>query len=224
MPPMRITSRGLAAATVGLVSAVVLAGCSSNSTKPTVLPSLPTTPAVTTPAAVATSHAPTANAPAPPSSTTVPPSVTPIASPKPASNSTALAAADAAIAKAVRSYYTVVNKALRDPAALAQMKTLFGPGCSQCVSDAGNIAQLQSKKWVVTGGTYRISGIKATATDSRSGGATVTYDVVAATIRNSAGKIVASESFHAKRSAGLSVAMVGDRWEILGYVSFGSTK
>ncbi|MDX6207009.1 MAG: hypothetical protein QOF39_3066, partial [Frankiales bacterium] len=40
MPPMRITSRGFAAATVGLVSAVVLAGCSSNSTKPTVLPSL----------------------------------------------------------------------------------------------------------------------------------------------------------------------------------------
>ncbi|MDX6246187.1 MAG: hypothetical protein QOE76_3910, partial [Frankiales bacterium] len=43
MPPMRITSRGFATATGGLVSAVVLVGCSSNSTQPTVLPSLQTT-------------------------------------------------------------------------------------------------------------------------------------------------------------------------------------
>jgi hypothetical protein len=217
---MRIASRGLTAVTVGLVSAVVLASCSSNSNKPTVLPSLQTTS--TTPSAVATTPAPapvTTTASAAPATTAAIPTTTP-----PTKHVDPLATADRAIEKTVHNYYATVNKAIGDPVALKNMKELFGPGCAQCVSDASNFAKLQAKQWTVVGGTYHIISVEGTAAEPKSGGATVTFDVLPATVRDKNGQLVASEAAHSGRSEGLSVGLVGGHWKILGYVSFGSSK
>lgn len=215
---MRITSRGLAAVTVGLVTAVVLAGCSSDSTKPTVLPSLQTTTAPSTSSPAATTPAPVATSPV-----AVPP-VTTSAAPRSTTSANPLATTDREIANAVRAYYATVNRALHDQAALAEMRKLFGPGCTQCVSDAKNFSNVLDRKWKVTGGTYQILTVKGTATTATSGSATVTFNVLDGTALDAKGKVVAQESSHRGRSEGLTVAMIGGKWMILGYISFGSTK
>jgi hypothetical protein len=207
---MRITSRGFTAVTVGLVSAVLLAGCSGDSTKPTVLPTLPSSSAAPTTTASPTA-AVTTSVPAPPSAASV-------------TTKPSLAATNKEIEKAVRAYYTTVDLAIDNPAALKRMQNMYGPGCSQCASDAKNISNLMTKHWVVTGGRYQIVAVKGNATSSRAGSATVSFRVPPATIRDGHGKIVATENGHPNRAEGLTLALVGGSWKILGDVSFGTTK
>src|SRR3954451_11547849 len=102
---MRITSRGPAAVTVGLVSAVLLMGCGSNSDKPTVLPTLPTSSAAPTTTPAPTSVAPVSSAA--PTSSGVPTTTKP-APTKSASRNAALAAEATSF---IRSYYRTVTAA-----------------------------------------------------------------------------------------------------------------
>ncbi|MDX6203578.1 MAG: hypothetical protein QOJ83_3078, partial [Frankiales bacterium] len=148
MPPMRITSRGFAAVTVGLVSAVVLAGCSSNSTKPTVLPSLQTTSTAPTSAAATTT--------APGLATTTTPSET---TKGPTSSNSAiepLASTSAAMATAVKSYYAMVNRAIKDSTGLKAMSESYTSACQQCIQDQQGIAQFHNKHDTLVGGGYRL--------------------------------------------------------------------
>ena len=221
MPPMRITSRGLAAATVGLVSAVVLAGCSSNSTKPTVLPSLPTTPAVTTPAAVATSHAPSAVAT--PSADRATATTASTATPEVTASSDGLAATTQAIASATRTYFVVINRAIQDSSALAEVKASFGASCQQCATDLANISKIHAAQRRVAGGGYKILKVTSQATDKSSGASTITFSTLADTIYDKSGKVLERDPAQPEQSAGITLSKFGTRWIVVGWLNFGKT-
>jgi hypothetical protein len=220
MPPMRITSRGFATATGGLVSAVVLVGCSSNSTKPTVLPSLQTTtPAAATSAArtpAATSSAPTPSSVASTTTTSTPPTA-------PTTTASRLAATNIAIQKAVQDYYATLNRALVSSAAAAEVAGKFRSTCQQCAKDYSNIKQIHAKGWVVSGGSYNISKVVPQANDKNTGAATITFTVSAIIVHDSHGKLIAHDEGQGSQSAGLTVDRSGKRWLVVGYIDFGNT-
>ncbi len=214
---MRITSRGFAAVTVGLVSAVVLAGCSSNSTKPTVLPSLQTTaapstpsPAATTPAVVATSAvvAPTTTTPAP----------NPISTPAKADP---LISTSKAIEKAARAYFVTTNRTIQDATALADLKASFTPTCQQCATDLSNISKIHAAQKKITGGEYKILDVVAQANHVNSGTATITFSTASDIIYDRNGKILERDPAQPKQSAGLTFVKRGPRWLVVGWIDFG---
>ena len=109
---MRITSRGFTAVTVGLVSAVLLVGCSSNSTKPTVLPTLTTSSAAPTTTPRAAPHL------RPPTSATATTARQASADEETPTQGTPPSPPSAT--KFVRSYYSTAAAALHNPSLLAQ--------------------------------------------------------------------------------------------------------
>ncbi|MDX6255683.1 MAG: hypothetical protein QOJ11_2017 [Frankiales bacterium] len=197
MPPMRITSRGLAAATVGLVSAVVLAGCSSNSTKPTVLPSLQTTSTAPTSAA-ATTPGPVTSA----AVTAPPPSETATASPAPVSTSKAISATTppgdpALVAEGtafVRDYYETAAKALHDKASLVRWRSLFTPSCSVCTGDYTAVSNALAAGDRYQGGEYRLKSTKVRIVSTDGALVDVTFYVTAAKVFDSQGHLIVQQA------------------------------
>jgi hypothetical protein len=217
---MRITLRGFAAATVGLVSAVGLAGCSGNSTKPTVLPTLPktttaspTTSASTTSASIASPATSSGSSASPSTATTAPVATkSPVA---PSQQSEQMMAA-------VRAYYASVNAALESADNLKTLSASFTASCQQCLNDVQGIRSLHDNRYRLKGGGYKLLSVKAVPTSPNSGGATVVYSVPASTEYDRAGKVVAHFAAHPKRSAILTLRRVEQRWLVNEYTVIGN--
>jgi hypothetical protein len=214
MRPMRITSRGFAAVTGGLVSAVVLAGCSSNSTKPTVLPSLQTTSATatgtssieTSPAVVSTAQSPTATAP---ETTTASP--TPMsASPSPTAESPLASEAT----NFVHNYYKTAAAALHSKVALSQWKTLYLPSCNVCGGDYAAVSNALAAGDRYEGGEYRLKS--ATIRDISADGAflDITFYVTAAKVFDAHGKLIAHQDQTKLRHGTVGASRAQGVWKV----------
>jgi hypothetical protein len=214
MPPMRITSRGFAAVTVGLVSAVVLAGCSSNSTKPTVLPSLQTTSTAPTSAAATTPASPPSTVSAAPPTTATRTAQLPSRS-KPSPTATKSAALVAEVTQFVRTYYATVTAAQYDVHLLPKWRAFFIDTCAVCAGDYNAVKKELQLGARYEGGGYSLKHSSVAAVDADGALVYVNFVLPAAKAYDKAGKLIDSTKASALRGAQISVDHVGGRWHIL---------
>ena len=205
MPPMRIASRDLQVVSVGLVSAVLLAGCSGNSSKPTVLPAL-TTSAAAPAAATAPAPAPTTT-PAPATSAVTASARTDHSSCHTTASPTV--SASATLPPRVRSggigFRQEVLHKLRHQPSMTRAHWLDGNNspwdAAYATEDYHNVSSALAAGDRYKGAEYRLVSQKVI--DRKSAGAVVriAYYVTAGKAYNSAGKVIASiqqtKTYHA---------------------------
>lgn len=203
---MRITSRGFTAVTVGLVSAVLLVGCSSDSTKPTVLPPLtsssaaPTTPATTaapTPTAALQVPSPTTAAPS-----SAQPAETATATGKPHNDSGARADAT----KFIKTYFATADATLHNKALLPKWRSLFIDTCALCLSDYTAIGKELRLGSRYEGGGYQLKHISVVAASATDGArADIVYILPAAKLFDKNNKLIDSLGASSPRRASVGI-------------------
>ncbi|BEP15464.1 hypothetical protein acdb102_37750 [Acidothermaceae bacterium B102] len=222
---MRIASRDLRVVSVGLVSAVLLVGCSGNSSKPKVIPALTlsaTPTAATTPAPApsatpaATSATSPPSAPATTASSALPPTANSTASPTPASTAEQ---GDQTVATkmiaVVTGYYTTLNKATHDATLLPKWRAQFADSCKICLNEYDVIKKELDLGTRYVGGGYKLESLIPTSWDDRGGRLKMTYRAEAGKAYNKAGKLIDSVTTTQLRDQTVTVERQAAAWYVV---------
>jgi hypothetical protein len=219
MPPMRITSRGLVAVTVGLVSAVVLAGCSGNSSSPTVLPALTTsaTPAATTtpaPASASSTGVAASRSIAPATSIAAAESTTPQSAPAAISTPSVNEKTIATVADVVKTYYREANSSLSDNASFPTWRGMFADSCTVCVGDYDAVHEERTAGSTYTGGEYHLKTVKVNSVGPNGAIATISYALPAAKLFSKSGRLLESTKPIPEQRATIYLALASGQWKL----------
>ena len=208
---MRIASRDLRVVSVGLVSAVLLVGCSGNSSKPTVIPALTlsNTPTVATTPAPAPSTTPAAATSATSLATT---STSTVAAPTTATAMpTSSAPATQPIAKTVsdfiKAYYRAANASLKDNRALPIWRGMFSASCTVCVGDYEAISKERRAGARYVGGTYALKSVQVENVNRNGANVHVSYVLPAVKLISKSGKLLDSSPATIEKQATISVSI-----------------